>query len=232
MSKLKSKNRYFTTADICICLFSCVAILLSHFLLGGDNFMSLVSSLVGVISFIFNAKGNFIGQILVFIFCVFYGIVSYNTAYYGELIICLVMTFPMTLFTLISWLKNPFKGKHTEVKVNTLSKKELAFCFVLGVIVTVTFYFILRALNTANLIPSTISVFTSFIATYMLMRRSPYYSLGYVFNDVVLITLWTMAAVNDLSYMSVVICFIVFFVNDLYCFISWQKMSRRQKADV
>ena len=85
-------------------------------------------------------------------------------------------------------------------------------------------YFILKHFNTANIIPSTLSVATSFIAVYLTFRRSPYFALAYAANDVVLIVLWTLAAVEDISYLSVIICFILFLVNDLYGFVSWKRM--------
>ena len=95
-------------------------------------------------------------------------------------------------------------------------------------LVTLAFYFILKALNTANLIPSTISVATSFLAAYLTLKRSPYYAVGYAANDMVLIVLWLLAAMHDASYFSVVVCFVVFLINDIYGFISWRKMGRRQ----
>ena len=98
----------------------------------------------------------------------------------------------------------------------------------LTAVVTIVFYFILQYFNTANLIPSTISVTTSFAAAYLTFRRSPYFALAYAINDLVLIVLWIMATVEDISYLSVIICFAVFFVNDIYGFISWQKMKKRQ----
>jgi len=97
--------------------------------------------------------------------------------------------------------------------------------------VTAAFYFILRALNTANLIPSTVSVTTSFVAVYLTARRSPFYALGYAANDIVLIVLWSMAAAQDISCLSVVICFAVFFINDMYGFINWMRMQRRQQQE-
>ena len=63
--------------------------------------------------------------------------------------------------------------------------------------VTAGFYFILRALGTANLLPSTVSVTTSFLAVYLTFHRSPLYALGYAANDVVLIVLWLLAARAD-----------------------------------
>lgn len=93
---------------------------------------------------------------------------------------------------------------------------------------TVLFYFILAHFHTANLLPSTLSVTTSFLAVYLTFRRSPYFALGYAANDMILIVLWTLAALEDLSYVSVAVCFAVFLVNDLYGFLSWRKMEKRQ----
>lgn len=83
--------------------------------------------------------------------------------------------------------------------------------------------------NTANIVPSTISVTTSFIAVYMTLRRSPFFALGYAANDVVLIVLWSLASASDARYISVVACFSAFLVNDIYGFLSWLKMKERQK---
>ena len=164
------------------------------------------------------------------IFSVLYGIISLTCAYYGEMITYLGMTAPMALFSLISWIKNPYKGNKSEVTVNTISLKETAFMILLSVIVTVIFYFILKAFNTANIAPSTLSVTTSFLAVYLTFRRSSYYAIGYAVNDIILIVLWTMVTIDNIEYLSVVICFIAFLINDIYGYISWQKMYERQNA--
>lgn len=97
--------------------------------------------------------------------------------------------------------------------------------------VTVVFYFILAALGTANLIPSTISVTTSCLAVLLTYKRSPFFAAAYAANDLVLIVLWGLAALEDLSYLSVFVCFAAFFVNDLYGFRSWTRMEKRQFAN-
>lgn len=94
--------------------------------------------------------------------------------------------------------------------------------------VTFIFYFILKGFHTANIVPSTISVTTSFLAVYLTFRRSPYFALAYAANDIVLILLWTLASMQDIRYFSVVVCFIAFLINDVYGFVSWQKMKKRQ----
>ena len=65
---------------------------------------------------------------------------------------------------------------------------------------------------------------------YMTFRRSPYFALAYAANDIVLIVLWIFASMADISYLSVMICFVLFLVNDIYGYISWRKMEQRQMA--
>lgn len=37
-----------------------------------------------------------------------------------------------------------------------------------------------------------------------------------------------MAALAETAYVSVIVCFAMFFVNDIYGFINWSKMQKRQ----
>lgn len=229
---MKININYFSKTEITLWCGSVILILSSFCIFDRENFMTLAASLIGVTSLIFNAKGNPFGQLLMVVFSILYGIISFSFAYYGEMITYLGMTGPMALFALISWLRNPYKGKKSEVAVNRINGKEIVFMLVLTVAVTVIFYFILSYFNTANILPSTLSVTTSFIAVYLTFRRNPYFALAYATNDVVLIILWVMAAMTDISYISVIICFIVFLVNDIYGFLSWLRMEKRQNSDI
>ena len=227
---MKKLTTYFSKGELTLWGSSAGLILVSFFLFDRVNFMTLAASLIGTTSLIFNAKGNPIGQALMIVFSLLYGVISYTFSYFGEMLTYLGMTGPMALFALISWLRNPYNGNHAEVAVNRLENKELILMYMLTVVVTFGFYFILDHFNTANMIPSTLSVTTSFIAVYLTFRRSPYFALAYAANDVVLIVLWTLAAVEDISYLSVIICFVTFLVNDLYGFVSWKRMEKRQMA--
>lgn len=226
---LKRVKNYFTKGEIILWCFSAALIVVSFIIFEGKSIPTLAASLIGVTSLILSAKGNPAGQLLIVIFSILYGIISFNLSYYGEMITYLGMTAPMAVFALISWLKNPYKGNRTEVKVNRLKKAEIPILILLTAAVTVLFYFILKAFNTANLIPSTISVTTSFIAVYLTFRRSAFFAAAYAANDMVLIVLWAMAALRNKSYLSVVICFIVFLINDIYGFVNWLKIRKRQE---
>lgn len=224
-------KNYFTKAEIVLWFSSAMLIVISFLIFDRENFLTLTASLIGVTSLIFNAKGNPFGMVLMIIFSILYGIISFTFNYYGEMITYLCMTMPMSVFALISWLRNPYKGNKAEVKVNSVSNRETVFMCVISVMVTVIFYFILEHFNTANIIPSTLSVTTSFIAVYLTFRRSPYFALAYASNDIVLIVLWVLASISDIRYVSVVVCFAALLVNDIYGYISWHKMKLRQRMD-
>lgn len=127
---------------------------------------------------------------------------------------------------------NPFNGNKAEVKVNSITAKETTFMCIFTVLITVIFYFVLKFFNTANLIPSTLSVTTSFLAVYLTFRRSPYFAVAYATNDIILIILWISASFSDIRYLSVVVCFVSFLFNDIYGFISWRKMKIRQNKSI
>ncbi|MDO4731176.1 MAG: nicotinamide riboside transporter PnuC [Clostridia bacterium] len=219
---------YFTKFELFLWSFSSVFIIVSFIIFDRSNYLTLISSLIGTTSLIFIAKGNPFGQFLMVLFSIFYGIISFSFAYYGEMITYLGMNLPMSLFALISWLRNPYNGNKSEVAVSKIRLKELIIIFFVSIAVTYMFYYILFALNTTNLIPSTISITTSFLGAYLMARRSPYFAVVYISNDIVLIVLWILASVYDSSYISVVICFIIFMINDSYSFYNWKKTQKRQ----
>lgn len=216
---------------------------------GGMDPLSTAASLVGVTALIFVAKGMVTGQVLTVVFAVFYGIISYRFRYFGEMITYLCMTAPMAMAAVISWLLHPYTEDGSdversdadrsdtdvhpaakEVAVSRVGGRAWAGLCLLTALVTVLFYFILRAMGNASLAVSTVSVTTSFLASALTFMRSPYYALAYAANDIVLIVLWSIAAASAPAYLSMVFCFLMFFFNDLYGFYNWKRMERRQTA--
>ena len=222
---------YFTRTEKILWCSSVLLITGSFLTFGGDGVLTLIASIIGVTSLIFAAKGNPVSPALMIVFSVLYGIISYSFSYYGEMLTYLGMTAPMSAFALVSWLRNPSGKGRAQVKVNRITGGEFALILLITAAVTVFFYFVLRHFNTANLLPSTVSVATSFLAAALTFRRSPYFALAYASNDAVLILLWALAALKDISYLSVLICFLVFLVNDLYGFVSWLKMEKNQAEE-
>lgn len=221
-----------TKREWLIWLSSLAIVLVSNLLTADLDILTLAAALIGVTSLIFAAKGNVWAQILMVVFSILYGIISFRFRYWGEMITYLGMTMPMAVWSAITWFKNPSEGNSSEVSIQKLTRRHVIWLTVSTVLVTVVFYYILMILDTPNIVFSTISIVTSFLAAALTMLRSSYYAVGYAANDVVLIVLWVLASFENPSYIPVVVNFVIFFVNDMYGFVSWKKREVRQAVDM
>ena len=204
---------------------SLLVVIVSNMVSGDIDLLTLVAACVGITSLIFAAKGNVWAQILMIVFSILYGIISWRFHYWGEMITYLGMTMPMAAWSTVTWLKNPAENGE-EVAIQKLTVRHIVGFAVTGTITTVVFYLILRALDTPNIVISTISITTSFLAAALTMLRTSYYALGYASNDIVLIVLWLLASIENPAYIPVVVNFVIFFLNDMYGFVSWKKRER------
>lgn len=225
---IKSTLLSLSKFEAILWLASTVTVIIAFFLGSERDGFVLAATLVGAAALIFTAKGNVIGQILWIAFAGLYTIVSLKQAYYGEVITYVFMTGGIAVLSTIEWIRHPYS--RGTVRVGHPSRRALALVGALTVAVTVMLYFVLRALGTASLLFSTVSVATSFAASSLTLLRSPLYAVAYTLNDVVLIILWSIAALSDPSAIPMIISFVVFLVNDIYGFISWLKLERKQRT--
>jgi nicotinamide mononucleotide transporter PnuC len=227
--KFFKEFRKLTKFELTLWICSLIAVTASFLLCPEKDYLSLSASLVGATALIFLAKGLVIGQVLTVLFSLLYGIVSCIFGYYGEMITYVFMSTPAAVFSIISWLRHPYAEGDGEVEVRSrLTPRTMLALIALSTAVTVAFFFILRALDTANLIFSTVSIATSFFASGLTFLRSPYYALAYCSNDIVLILLWVLATVENVAYLPMILCFVVFLLNDVYGFVNWRRMQKEQ----
>lgn len=224
--KLSNPFKRLTKYELLLWISSILVIGVSSIFSGYEGILSSIASLIGVTALIFVAKGDALGQLLTIVFSLVYGVISYKFKYYGELITYVFMSAPAALITMITWLKHPYSAH--EVKVAKLTKNKVLLLVSYSIAMTVAFYYILKALGTTNLIISTLSILTSSFATMLLIMRSPYYAIAYSTNDIVLIVLWVLATIEDISYLPMILCFVMFLANDLYGFYNWKRMKKRQ----
>ncbi len=204
--------------------------LVSCLLKGSADPVNLIAVCIGVTALIFVARGDVWGQILTVVFAVLYGIAAWRVRYWGEILTYLGMSAPIAAMAVVSWLKNPYNGNRNEVKIHRLTGGQKWFMFVSAAAVTAVFYYILAALDTPNLLFSTLSVTTSYLASYLTFQRNSWYGFAYAANDVVLIILWILASCEDIANLPMIACFVMFFCNDMYGFVSWKKRERKQRS--
>lgn len=219
----------FSQTEFFVWFSSIILIIISFMFVSEKDYLTLIASLIGATALIYVAKGEPLGQILTVVFSVFYSVISFKFRYYGEMITYLGMTAPIAFLSTVSWLKNPYKKGKAEVKISKLSRNKIILMIALTVLVTIGSYFILKYFNTANLFMSSVSIATSFSASYLMLFRNPFYAVAYAANDVVLIILWILAALDNIQYLPMIVCFVIFFINDLFGFVSWQKRKKQQE---
>lgn len=174
------------------------------------------------------AKGKvecyFVGFVSVF----FYGIVSFNQGYYGELLITIFLTFPIMVIGIISWLRHQDKEDDV-VMISSLPKKEIIIALLSQLILFWIYYFILKIFNTDLLVISSLSVVTSVLASYFEARRSEWSLFCYIANDIVIITLWLIPIISgQTELISVLVGPILLLINDIYGSYNWRKLKQHQ----
>lgn len=223
---MKKVLKYFTPFEWCLMLVGLATVTLG-FVLGEDkSALAFAASFIGIFMLLLNAKGSLWGQIIAIVYGILYGTHAYMQHYYGEMLIYFFFMLPMYVFTLFSWKKNKQKG---EVKVNKISAKEFLIGGSALAVATVGFYFLLVALKADNALLSTFPIITCVSASYLLFRRSEYYALAFILNDVFMIVLWSIKLFTEgTAVLPSVLCFIIFLVSDTYSFILWKMRKRKQ----
>lgn len=209
---------------------SLVIVILSNICTGHIDPVNLAATCIGVTALILVARGDVWGQILTVVFAVLYGITAWRFHYWGEILTYLGMSAPIAAMAVVSWLKHPYQSDRNEVKIHRLSGRQKVFMILSAAVVTAIFYFILAALDTPNLVFSTLSVTTSYLASYLTFQRNSWYGFAYACNDIVLIVLWVLASMEDITYLPMIACFTMFLINDLYGFVSWKKREQIQRT--
>ena len=164
LEKIKNYFKDWNRFELSFLIIGILSSILSSVIFNGTIIDTLYTSSY-LITALLMAKGKvecyFVGFVSVF----FYGIVSYNQGYYGELIITVFLTFPIMVIGIISWLRHQDKEEDTVI-ISSLSKKEITIVLLSQLILFWIYYFILKVFNTDLLVISTISVVTSVLASY------------------------------------------------------------------
>lgn len=213
--------------EVTFLIFGITVSILSSIIFKGTLIDTLYTSSY-LITALLMAKGKvecyFVGFVSVF----FYGIVSFNQGYYGELLITIFLTFPIMIIGIISWLRHQDKEDDV-VMINSLPKKEIIIALLSQLILFWIYYFILKIFNTDLLVISSLSVVTSVLASYFEARRSELSLFCYIANDIVIITLWLIPIISgQIELISVLVGPILLLINDIYGSWNWKKLKQHQ----
>lgn len=191
-----------------------------------SEILTVLTSLVSILCALLQAKGKVISQFIGVLVIILYSIVSFQNQYYGEVIIYVLVLLPMYLVGIYSWITNKNEDTNT-VKQSSLSKNEWIILGFLNIILFGVLYFILKSLNTSELVISTLSMLASLMANYLIVRRNKYSFLFYIINDMILVILWGIPVLKgDFSLVPLLIEPIILLISDSYGLKNWNKNEK------
>lgn len=208
-----------------------IVILVAVSVVEHSSIVVIFNSLIGVVAIFFISKGLIVGKILGIIQGVFYCVLSAQSRYFGELIVCACVSIPLSVVSVFTWIKNR-QGKNV-VKINqkVFSLFEWIMIFVGMAVVGVGVYYILKAFDTLNPLLSTISAALTMTASYLLVRRCEYNFVFYILSNMIGIVLWISVIVktNSMESLPTVLTNCIFLILNAYGIVNWLKMKKTQK---
>ena len=190
----------------------------------------IISTLLGLLCVFTQAKGKISTQFIGIIYFCFYIFISYSQKYYGEALLYLIIMLPMYIYGVIHWLSNRDKKENVVIVRSNLSLKEWFLSAFGFIVVAIGVYFILKSLNTAQLVISCLSFLSMLPAVYLLIRRCKWNQVAFLVNDFIVPILWLFLVINgDLSFIPMCIYHIFQITYDIYGLIQWIKLEKKQQ---
>ncbi len=219
---MKRLFRDWKRFEISLLLFGVISVVFSSITCKSGT-LTILASLVGIICSLSQAKGKIFSQFIGIAEVMLYSILSYQNHYYGEVIIDVLIVFPMYIYGVISWVTHKNEETNT-VESSQISKREWGLLVFVSMIGFVGLYYLLKYFQTSQLIISSLSMVTSLIATYLITRRSKYSFLFFIGNDIILILLWGIPILQGEFYLApILVENVVLLLNDSYGWKNWNE---------
>ena len=195
-----------------------------------SNAMIIINAIASSIGVCLIAKGSILGQFCCLIQVLLYSIISFQNQYYGEIITSLGVSLPVYIIAIVTWFRNLGNGGIVKV-TRKISWKEFLIVGIAAIGVFFALYYILKALDTAQLLLSTFSSIFSVLAGYFMIRRCEYSFVFYLVNNIICGALWiiNVFVLGNYNQLVTFLNFVLFFISNFYGFINWIILKKKQQ---
>ncbi len=227
---MKTWKGYSVLDLVLLLLGVCSVVVVSFFI--GFKWYVLIQSLLFIFMVFTQAKGKIITLFIGIVTFLFYIIISYSQKLYGEAMVYAIFLLPLYIYGVIHWLKHKDLNNVVRVRGN-LTGKEWTLMIEVLVIISIGSFFLLKALETSQLIVSTLSFVSMLPAVYLLARRCKWNQIAFLINDIFLVILWIRLAVSgNTTFIPMVICFLFQTIYDIYGLFEWFKLENKQNKNI
>lgn len=196
----------------------------------GDGLLGVISAAAGISAAVLTGKGKRAGYIVGTVNAVLYSIIAFDAAYYGEVILKVLVFIPLNIAGFIMW-SGYLNQKNSEVVKRRL--KNPVRLSILLILIPVIYLFGLFLANLSDSQPF-IDSFTTILSIAALIltvnRFAEQWWLWIVVN-VFTIVLWIINVAAGSTNYATLLMWIVYLINSVFMCIRWMKDSAEESRD-
>ena len=232
--KIKRFFSYFTWFEITYVTVGLIAIIVVSIIVKSSA-ITILYSIFGIIYCALLASKFKVSLLFAVLQVSFYIVQSVLYKNWGEVILNSAIVLPIILASIISWFTGADKKKE-QVTKNQLKNYEWILLAVIFVVVAISFYFILDALDTQNAVIACISCAFTAAAHYLLLRKSQYMFHVFIGLNIVLFILWLLPIIQGdgfgIESLPMLITLVVYSISNIRGIVNWSKEKKASLASV
>lgn len=193
----------------------------------GDNWFGIISALTGVWCVILTGKGKRSCYIFGLINCLMYAWISFQSKYYGEVMLNATY-YPVVQFVgWYAWSKN-MNNETAEVNKERMNTKQLLFWIIISFVGVFGYGLILKYLNGNFPFFDSFTTVLSVIAAIISVKRYAEQWIIWILVDIVTVGLWYADFVVGNSNIATLLMWSVYLLNAFLQAVKWYKDSKNK----
>lgn len=218
---MKSINNVLMKWEVLWMIFA-NAVILGVSVYMGDDALSIIASLTGVICVILCGLGKVSNYFWGTINVLLYAYVAWKAKYYGDVMLNLLYYFPTNIIGWVLWAKNVNKETN-EVYKKRLTLKQDVIVVIISVTGILGYSFILKALGGNLPLVDSMSTVLSIIAQILMIKRFAEQWVIWIVVDIVSVIMWFAALFGEGQSIAVLLMWVVYLANAVIMFVKWRK---------
>ena len=202
--------------------YTILAFIVINAIFNGDSLSAVISAICGISYTFFAGKGKPYCYIFGIIGSFFYGIISWQSAVWGNLFLYVFYYIPMQITGFFKWNNNLKNDKSSIVKIN-INLRELVILLIFSVLGIIATRFVLGYFGDSHPILDSITTILSVSAMYLTVRRAIEQWLFWITVNALSLIMWINLALSGAKVWSTVIMWSVYLFLGIYFYFEWKR---------
>ncbi len=198
------------------------AVILGVSIYMGDDVLSIIASLTGVMCVILCGLGKVSNYFWGTVNVILYAYVAWKAKYYGDVMLNLLYYLPTNIIGWILWAKN-VNSETNEVYKKRMTWKQDIAVVIISIIGIFGYSFILKQLGGNLPLIDSMSTVLSVIAQILMIKRFAEQWVIWILVDVVSVIMWVVALFGEGQSIAVLLMWSVYLANAVIMYAKWRK---------